>query len=383
MNVLMVDQYGQTGGAQKCLLDLIAGWPREDALIVAAPADGHLLRIVRDAGFATEEIPCGPYTSGRSLADAFRLFSDVRRQRAILRGLIRRFAVDVVYINGPRVLPGAALAARGHCPIVYHAWNLLQRGAERAIVRLALNFCRSAVIACCAYSGGTLPTTVILNGVPDAGFRARRYPPDGPWKVGVVGRISPEKGHLVLMDAIRLLTAEGHRIALAVAGAPLFSSNEYEAEVRRRAEGLDVRFAGWIDDIGPFLAGLDLSVVPSIAEPGPTRVIPEAFSAGVPVVALPTGGIPEVIRDGHNGFLAMGVTARDLADALKRAFLAPPAELVAITRRAREEWESYWNVDRWRREVVAAIRAAATRDPARDSCDVSVASSGGRRAPSA
>jgi glycosyltransferase involved in cell wall biosynthesis len=381
MNVLMVDQYGQTGGAQKCLLDLIAGWPREDALMVAAPAEGTLLRSVRDAGFITEAIPCGPYT-GRGVTDALRLLADAHRQRAILRRLIRRFAADVVYVNGPRVLPGAALAARGHCPLVYHAWNLLRRRADRAIVRLSLGSCRSAVIACCAYSGGTLPATVILNGVPDAGFRHRRYPPKGPWRVGVVGRISPEKGHLVLMDAIRLLTADGHAIALMVAGAPLFSSNEYEAEVRRRAEGLDVRFAGWIDDIGPFLAELDLSVVPSIAEPGPTRVIPEAFSAGAPVVALPTGGIPEVISDGQNGFLAAGVTARDLADALTRAMLAPPADLAAITRRAREEWESYWNVDRWCREVVAAIRAGAMPEPARDSCGVSVASSEGRPAPS-
>ena len=184
------------------------------------------------------------------------------------------------------------------------------------------------------------------------------------------------------MDAIRLLAAEGHRISLTVAGAALFSSSEYEVEVRRRAEGLDVRFAGWIDNIAPFLAGLDLSVVPSIAEPGPTRVIPEAFSAGVPVVAFPTGGIPEVIRDGRNGFLAAGVSARDLAGALRRAILAPPAELAAITARAREEWESYWNVDRWRQEVVAAIRAAAMPMSAGGSF-VSVPSSGGRPAPSA
>jgi len=382
MNVLMVDQYGQPGGAQKCLLDLIAGWPREDALMVAAPADGTLLRSVQAAGFITEAIPCGPYT-GRGVSDALRLYADARAQCRIVRSLIRRFGIDVVYVNGPRVLPAAALAARGHCPLVYHAWNLLQRRTDRALIRLALGSCRSAVIACCAYSAGKLPATVILNGVPDAGFRQRRYPPKVPWRLGVVGRISPEKGHLVLMDAIRLLVAEGHRIALTVAGAPLFSSTEYEAQVRRRAEGLDVRFAGWIDDIEPFLAEVDLSVVPSIAEPGPTRVIPEAFSAGVPVVALPTGGIPEVIRDERNGFLAAGVGARDLATALRRALLAPPAELTAITRRARGEWESYWNVDRWRREVVAAIRAAAIPKPARDSFDVSVAASGNRPAPSA
>ena len=124
MNVLMVDQYGQTGGAQKCLLDLIADWPRDGNLVVAAPENGTLLRSVRDAGFIAEAIPSGPYAAGRGrVFDALRFCNDAMRQRAILRGLIGRLAIDVVYVNGPRVLLGATLAARGRCPVVFHAHN--------------------------------------------------------------------------------------------------------------------------------------------------------------------------------------------------------------------------------------------------------------------
>jgi len=375
VNVLMVDQYGQTGGAQKCLLDLIAGWPREGTLVVAAPAEGPLLHSVRDAGFLTAGIPCGPY-AGRGVLDALRFFADLPRQFAILRRLIRQLEIEVVYVNGPRVLPALAWAARGRCPVVFHAHSHLHRRSDLAMVRLALRAGSSTVISCCAYSAGPLRAAVVMNGVPGASFRERSYPPRDRWRLGIVGRISPEKGHLVLMDAIRLLEAEGHRISLTVVGAPLFSTSQYEAEVRRGAGGLDVHFAGWMETIGDALAALDLLTVPSTAEPGLPRVILEAFSAGVPVVALPSGGIPEAIRDGRNGFLAAGISARHLADALRRAMLTPPTDLTALTRRARAEWQNYWNVDRWRQEVMAAIRAeVTTRLPRRASFDAAVASS--------
>ena len=51
---------------------------------------------------------------------------------------------------------------------------------------------------------------------------------------------------------------------------------------------------------------LDLLVVPSTAAEATTRVILEAYSAGVCVVALPSGGIPEVLQDGRTGFLTNG-----------------------------------------------------------------------------
>ena len=61
------------------------------------------------------------------------------------------------------------------------------------------------------------------------------------------------------------------------------------------------------------LADLDLLVVPSISAEATTRVILEAFSAGVPVVAYSIGGIPEIIRESRNGFLVPECEPRALA----------------------------------------------------------------------
>ena len=384
MNILMVDQFGETGGAQKCLIDLIAGWPPDDTVVVAAPADGKLFDTVRTYGATAAAIACGPYTSGRKGGrDAVRFCADVVRQRVTLRRLIRQHAIDVVYVNGPRVLVGATLATADRCPLIFHSHNRLDRQSDVFMVRSALRRSASTVIACCEHVAAPLSFAlplVIPNGVPDAGYRARQYPPQGPWRIGMVGRISPEKGHLILFDALRLLAAEA-RIAVTVAGATLFSGGGFEDRVRVSAAGLNVQFVGWIDNVGATLAGFDLLVVPSTAEPGLPRVVLEAFSAGVPVVALPSGGIPEAVRDSVTGFLAADRTPSALAACLRKAMTGAPAELSRVIHNARAEWESYWNVDRWRRDVMSAIRATVM-EPGRpfDVRAASAASSGGRPA---
>lgn len=382
MNILMVDQFGETGGAQKCLLDLISAWPCGDVVVVAAPKVGRLLSAAREHGCTTAAIPCGPYRAGsKGMLDALRFVGDTLRQYTTLRRIIHEHAIDMVYVNGPRVLAGAVLAAGENRPVIFHAHNRLERRPDIFMVRSALRRKTSTVIACCEYVAEPLPFAaplVIRNGVPDAGYRRRQYSPDGLWRIGMVGRLSPEKGHAVLFDAVRSLVDEGHTIALTVAGASMFSSSGGEAELRRRAEGLGVQFTGWIDDVGSFLGGLDLLAVPSIAEPGLPRVVLEAFSAGVPVVALPSGGIPEAVRDNITGFLSADLTPASLAARIRAVMQSPPADISRVIHNARAEWESYWNVDRWRREVISAIRVTAREpEPPYDSLAASATSSGG------
>jgi glycosyltransferase involved in cell wall biosynthesis len=356
MNLLVVDQFGEMGGAQKCLIDLLDGW-QDSGTIIAAVPDGNL---ARSLAYQTTTISCGPYGFGEKTGgDAFRFCSDTASQLATLRRIIERNAIDVVYVNGPRVLAGATLAARGRCPVVFHAHNYLANWYDRAIVRVALNHGVTA-IACCEHVATSLDdrALVIHNGVPDAGFQLRQYPPAGPWRIGIVGRIAPEKGHLELLRAVGLLIAEGHRIELVVAGASRFAPAAYEDRVTLNAAGLPVQFTGWSDDVGSLLVGLDLLAVPSISEPGLPRVVLEAFSAGLPVLAAPTGGIAEAVHDNETGFLAHDSTTAALAGRLRSVLLAPGGELTRVTLRARAEWLRHWNVTRWRQEVLSVIHSA-------------------------
>ena len=94
------------------------------------------------------------------------------------------------------------------------------------------------------------------------------------------------------------------------------------------------------------------------------RVIVEAFAAGVPVVAFPEGGIPEVISDGETGFLTTDTTAEALAARIRDVMTAAPESIRRVVHNARRAWEESFAVQIFERritdrmeEVVAAWKA--------------------------
>ena len=136
----------------------------------------------------------------------------------------------------------------------------------------------------------------------------------------------------------------------------MFCPPGYVDEVNRLAAGLPVEFLGWRTDIGAVLDHLDLLLVPSTVAEATTRVILEAFSAGVPVVAYAIAGIPEILRDGENGFLVPSCTSTALA---RRVLEVTRLNLDTVVRRARSDWTQKYTVARYQQEmaeIYATIR---------------------------
>jgi glycosyltransferase involved in cell wall biosynthesis len=88
----------------------------------------------------------------------------------------------------------------------------------------------------------------------------------------------------------------------------------------------DCLFPGYQEDIGPFFGAFDVFVLPSGNEGTPVTAI-EALASGCPVVATRVGGVPDVVRDGEDGFLVEVGAAEEVADRLER--LAGDPELRA------------------------------------------------------
>ncbi len=152
----------------------------------------------------------------------------------------------------------------------------------------------------------------------------RMFPERPDMIVGAAGRLSPEKGFNILVDAasqvlqspLSPLHAPGsplpaHRIGFVLFGdGPLRPALESQIKAR----GLENRFilAGFRSDLDKFYPHLDLLVLPSYTE-GLPNVVLEAFAAGVPVVATAVGGTPEAVEDGLNGYLVAPGDATALA----------------------------------------------------------------------
>src|SRR5579872_1937180 len=284
MNILFLDQFNELGGAQHCLLDLVDGMRRHN-LHAALPGDGPLAAALRSRGVEVHELPAMTYSHGRkSAGDMLRFAAGMLRLAPRLRRIVRAHSIDLVYVNGPRLLPAASLASKN---LVFHAHSYLDKRYAAALARWSLRSRNARALASSEFVASALrprKVRVIYNGVREIPFRAPKPAAIKPWRIGIVGRIAPEKGQVDFVAAARILTERGLEAEFRIQGEPLFSGATYANLVRDLSAGLPVVFAGWSNDVAPVFAELDLLVVASTWVEANPRVIVEAFSAGVPVV---------------------------------------------------------------------------------------------------
>jgi glycosyltransferase involved in cell wall biosynthesis len=142
-----------------------------------------------------------------------------------------------------------------------------------------------------------------------------------------------------------------------VCGAPLFGDREYYRAVLRLSTDLPVELLDWHADVGAVMRDLDILVIASKQE-GMPRVMLEAFSAGLPVVAFPVGGIPEAIDDGISGFLTRGASPSALAATLSEV-VASPDRMRSVSHTARVEWERHYTLAAYCERITTLMEQCA------------------------
>jgi glycosyltransferase involved in cell wall biosynthesis len=152
-----------------------------------------------------------------------------------------------------------------------------------------------------------------VGGNSDSREEMRRYLgiSSARFAVGWVGRMTAVKRTDDVLDAFKRLQERGVAATLCLVGdgpdRPGLERRAHELGIMR-----DTLFLGYQEDVGPLYAAFDALVLPSGNEGTPVSVI-EALAAGTPVVATRVGGVPDVVRDGEDGFLVEPGASDELA----------------------------------------------------------------------
>jgi len=344
----------------------------------------------RGAAIHCLDLDTPPNLGGDPLRRFAALRAQRRFQRRALPALLEALRPErpvAMHVAWPTLVGlGGRAAQRLEIPCVWEMANVVGRpGARFPLARLHLQWTcwRRGVlpIANSRYTAHTLGAwpvraAVMRLGVPrrDAPSRALREEarrgwgvPDGAVVVGVLARLSREKGQDRLLEALIRLGDAAARVHLVLAGDPL--EGPFPEALRRRASDAGVaarvHLPGWSDDLGRTLAGMDILASPSTVAEGFGLSVVEAMMAGRPVLAHALGGPAETVVDGETGWHTPIAAPEALAAGLRRALEDEPrwgAMGDAARRRALTHFTLDAQAERYLEIVRPLIRGGATSE---------------------
>jgi glycosyltransferase involved in cell wall biosynthesis len=297
---------------------------------------------------------------------------------ARLARAIRSCRSDVVVTNSAKAHVYGSLAGRlARRPVVWRMHDTMDSadfaGSTRRLLLAVGRRIPARILTVTDATGrvlvaGGVPAgrvTTLYNGIDLAALRAdaaRAARRDGAPRVGSVGRITPLKGHAVVIEAAARLQERGVDARFVIAGAPSHEAPGHLEELRERAERLGVgervELISPFPDLAEVLSGLDVMVSASVLPDSlPTTVI-ASMALGVPVVASELGGGPELVRDDETGIVVPPNDAGRIADAVA-ALIAAPERRAAYGRAASEDASARFDVDDFADAFAGHLEAAA------------------------
>lgn len=280
---------------------------------------------------ATDMKDVGRFSFHKSAA-----FFRVRRQ---IREAVRRFQPDLVYMTPAICLPGflkdalyVRMLKRMGCRLVLHLHNKESRWMKSGLFRPLYKrfFDRTKVILLSerlypeiAPFMGRDSVFICPNGVDAApvGHHRGQVP-----QILFLSNLIRSKGVSILLDACGLLAEQGVSFRCELVGKETgdYSSTTLEAEIREKGLADRVHYAGpkYGTDKWSAFSGADVFVFPSwySAECFPLVVL-EAMAAGLPIVTTAIGAIPDMVRDGENGFICPAKDAVSMAEAIRKLLI--------------------------------------------------------------
>ncbi|MFM0213604.1 glycosyltransferase family 4 protein [Paraburkholderia sediminicola] len=380
--VLFVDQSGQLGGAEFALLQLAGSCTARSEVVLLS--DGPFRARLEALG-AHVQVLNDARVSGivrqASGLNCLRVVPGILRQvRAIAA---RANAFDVLFLNTQKALVLGALGKPLHRkPVIWYQHDILTRQhfgrVQLHVIKWLVRFAvdqvvsnsqasKRSLIALTGIAADTVP--VIYNGIDAGAFkridgrdkgalRRRLGLPEHAWLAGLFGRLAPWKGQHIALEAMARLPD----VHLVLVGAPLFGEDAYAQRLHEQAAALGVadrvHVAGFQDDVPAWMKAMDV-ILHTSTEPEPFgRVIVEGMAAARPVIAAAAGGVTEIVRHQHNGWLVKPGDVAALADAIG-ALRADPAMAQRLANQALADVQTEFSVDQYLQRMMQAIGQAA------------------------
>ena len=349
IRVLNIISDTNIGGAGRVLVNYLRFAHRDRFEISVALPRGSLLKApLEEAGGRVLEV--------EGIADRSFHRDDVK----VLAALLRAERPDLVHTHG--CLSGRVAARRCKIPIVYARHSAFAVPAKlryppgRWANKLVNEHYADRIIAISPAAarnltdGGVSPKriTVMMNGVapverlsPAETQALRRQwglaPED--FALGILARLEDYKGHLYLVEAVRLLMERGREDFTVLAAGTGPFEEELARAVQKAGVGDRLRLLGFRSDVAALLNILDVQLNCSYGTEATSMALLEGMSLGLPSIASDYGGNPWVVEDSRTGLIFPSRDAAALADAMER-LMDRPEERQAMGRRARERYEN-------------------------------------------
>lgn len=250
-----------------------------------------------------------------------------------IKNLLKIFQPDTIILNDHRNFLYTGFLWRSF-NVIFWEHNLPPVNLFNKITYRRLAKTVSHIIACSEYVNRRLSRLIsgrskirtIYNGVDTNAryLQDEKIKTDTSVQIGIIGQVIPRKGHLLLVEALRILITRGFPCKVHIYGN---DQTDYASEVRKLVEELGlnkhIHWMGFVQDKNMIYNNVDIVVVPSDGEPfGLVALEPALWE--VPVVVARSGGLPEIIKHEFNGLLFEPGNSNDLAMQLEKLISCPP-----------------------------------------------------------
>lgn len=333
------------GGAGKCVLTFLKHYDKSKIdLTIVVPKDSLLIPEIQQLG--------GNYIETDGISDK----SLSKQGISNLKKIFKQIKPDIVHSHG---CMSARIAARlyGKCKIIYTRHSVFEpspkisKGIGKIINGFVNNKTADRIIAVAEAAKDNLTATgvseekiiVIQNGVQPLCeisdeqkkvLRANYNVCDDEFLIGIVARLNEVKGHVYLLEALKMLRDEGIKVKLLIAG-----TGDYEKNIREKIAELgivhDVIMAGFITDVTGIMNILDANMNASFGTEATSLSLLEGMSIGVPAIVSDFGGNPGVVTHGENGLIFKTKDSNDLYEKLKM-FLTDEALRIGMKNKSKK-----------------------------------------------